>query len=863
MAEQGRGTKSMKPAVYVSAVRSQRTPPGTLKVEGKYCSLHHGNARSFGDSKPASEATQKTLGAVFPELRVDDPVCDLCFQMGRNHARALSEESVPGQGSGAQAEEPPRRVSTGGVMDMDLDAMVPDAARSLSRKRPTFNPDLFDEFDEDHPWQGKRVADVFVDDGLVAALSNLSPGLKREALHGVGAMIQAELNAWVDRSVKNRRLETEAAREEAYRVAVGEFVELVKTIPKGVEALTAAPWAALRAKFDSDRCVNLRALVEHLIAGDKRAHVRQSRENKLFKALEPLLQLAKIRSEQCSGIALLWSVYLFPLGVTETPMSAFQKIGLTVDPDTRRKAETEWVARYHGEAMAQVLSGDFQLVVDNFQMFFGVRDVRADAQSNTFIGTGGYVMLRPVAPEMLSHLAPQAPVDLVLDEDGMEEVVGLLARVAGGILKACGVKLGPSSMAECGVERIVEAKVTKRVSLPIVDCNIGTHPGTLAALYRYTELCKMDDRRVWPVLGDAATVRNIHRVSAVFEADRNKGVRLETLPGLFHMQMCGPMALLWKLHLDEIKAAASVLNAAARIKPKVHANFSTHNRVCLFAAQAHTMAAWEAFCGTVDAAGQTTKAFLRWIVQGGTEVSTTKSRKWRRFLLFLLVNAAWDEAIEVENGEAILLFMRFLVPYLAAISSSFYFDIVVHFASRVLALSPRDRFVSLQSLFVNPTGKDDGGVAADMALERDFGDMKHLVRAPRPDADFLAKVSERRPLYQQVREIVEEGIAPAKVSVSRTTADLTSSISQLAKRHVTDYASSEALAPPRIKGKRGAEVPPVERQHAKLDRAFTKCRKKLNVRMGAVAEDDLELGEEFFIRGVDRVDEEEGAGERV
>lgn len=135
-------------------------------------------------------------------------------------------------------------------------------------------------------------------------------------------------------------------------------------------------------------------------------------------------------------------------------------------------------------------------------------------------------------------------------------------------------------------------------------------------------------------------------------------------------------------------------------------------------------------------------------------------------------------------------------------------------------------------MFANLSGKANGGVAADMALEYDIGNLKALIRNPRPTSEFLSSLSSRLPLFQIVRSIVEDELQLSKVRLYRTSRALSEERDAFVAFLVPQFSNRDFKKP----------------SNSKLDRsfdlAFTKVR-KIEAQRSAVegrAEDDSDNG---------------------
>ena len=706
-----------------------------------------------------SAQTLEVMQVVWPHLALGQSVCVKCRNQARSENRRRSSSRSP---------SPSRRRET---FDLSLSSPIlqEEAARRIvEQDRPALDPNALTEV-TDGPLAGLSVPDAF------QTLANSAPQLvdKLQKSSGDSARaILSEIGTLLAKQARNQELALVVARVDTTAqwsaLCVSELETLYKFMPSIDEALGMNAWDMLAEVFVSEKCAHLRAFVEKAVTlpGDHRNVGRQSRAEKLKKAFHVLIQLGKIRSERCNGLALKMSVYFRSLGVPTSAINSLVQFGMTVSNRTCDTYMDAWIEKNYHKQLAQIMKKDVQLVIDNVNLYLPVSEFTGKKESRMLNMVSGYLMHVPEPSADLSKQLPPKckmtwetllPTDIVI-----KECTTIFGRVFQNVL----VDLADTDVTE---EDPWQHKgplgPAEMVSLEALDEDPAKTSNMWTILREYRRILFLDPDRVWKVLGDHGTIKAVDKVSGLFAKDKVEPLNVETLPGLFHMEMAVPHNLLWKLFQPEMKDAARRLGVKKALgEPRSMHN--TFSRVIAFALASHTGAAWDAFRPTGK---KTIASFTRDVMDGFSLEKNEKRAHFRRFLTLLAAAQAWKECCRHADGEGIFSLIQYLTPYLSVIHSTNYFPLLARFICQIRSSSSYQREKTLQSLFINVRGISGGAKACDLQMEYLVCALKrYLKNIPAPDADLLTRTSRLLPLFEMVRKDVDTEFHPARVSTKHT-----------------------------------------------------------------------------------------------
>ncbi len=768
--------------------RSKRTPE--LVTSARYCVAKKHNRRTVTEVQ--SIETEDALNKLrqyqyvengglysFSHLRLGDYVCKEC------RAAALREVAAP------PATPVARR--SGGVVDLMVTSPIvaESTARALAAA-PVLSHTSFEELDLAHPWASMQPLEVqqrlLSIPGIANVLVDVPPVKVREFLSGLGVLVwneSAPLRGMLERAERDaRRLKEMMDIERGtmlWRLVEQEMKDFMAAMQE-LDPFDRGTWSEAQRMFASDVCSNLRNLLGVLVnvkgaAARNLADGRQGKTVKLRKVCLVLLQLCRLRSERFTMFAVKFSTYLHFRCVPEAVSVLEVQLGLTADPDTRRKALDAWRKKSAQSRVVQAIvetPAEVAFVGDNVNLYRGVRDFVGGRRGNQMNLFAVALFRREMPSTDLPRTQPQpcrlAVVALALDVAGYVRMKDMLRWALHGALESFTVEgLPPAPERNAHLCRKTEW-------VPItMTAHDSSRPAEVWEMLKslVTRLGLTGDR-VWPFYGDMLTCKYVNTASAVYSKDKFHPRSFRAEMGLFHTQMHTIQKLLFVHYQKDLAEAASRLGFHKILYEPVK-NYNVFERVCSGLFVAVAVSAWHDMGKQLDAVVD-----RMWRALQRPEANVGDNTF--RLLGFLALNSAWKRLVKLADGEGMFDLIRFLLPFLATVKSSMYFTFLVGWVQETLSLSPYDRALRLQNLFVNRSGEPGHAREVDLEFEYLVCGIKRMSESlPSPTPENLEQLVQDFPLFEQLRDEVDADFRPAKISTSRSVRKNKDAIAQVVR----------------------------------------------------------------------------------
>ncbi len=770
----------------------KRTPDSV--VVSRYCRArkHHAKDSSGVQLIGGGDALQKLVafqyvqnGASydFSHLAVGSTICLAC----RKEALAFWAERNPMSPSASRSEDVALRVTS--------PLATESAARTLLDS-PRPSDTRFSELDDAHPWahlSPAAVVDLLQGNaGIANVLADIPPAKMRDFLSGLGTLVDTEVRGWKQQA---ERAEREAryfqqqlqqsllAKSGAVLSQVEQELVRLMRVLEGLDPFEKGTWSHAQTEFASDRCANLREALGRLVnlKGARARNVeggRQSKGVKLRKVCLVLMQLCRLRSERFSLFALKFATYLHFRCVPETMNVLQVQLGLTVDPNTRRKAVDTWREAHSSDRVRQLLCEapvTLAFVGDNVNLHRGVRDFAAGHRGNQMnvFAVAFFVRLMPLdsLSRVRATMCGFEAHELLLDNSGYGRMKEVLRSALHGALAAGEVKDLPQV-----AERVsCWPQETMTEWLPI---NMTPHDSSRPAevwemLKSLVDSLGLTNERTWPFYGDMLTCKYVKTASAAYSKDAFRAQSFQPEMGLFHAQMNTIQKVLFTHYQKDLKDAAERLGFTKKLYEPTK-NYNVFERVCSGLFVALSLAAY-------NDVGCNMGALVDRVWAAATRKDISAGAVCCRLLCLLALNSAWKRLVKLADGEGMFDLIRFMLPFLATVKSNMYFPFLVSWVRETVSMSPYDRAMRLSNMFVNRSGEAGHAREVDLEFEYLVCGIKRMAEAlPHPNKEQLSRLVQDFPLFEQLRDEVDVAFKPAKHSTSRSVRDNGAAIKQVA-----------------------------------------------------------------------------------
>jgi hypothetical protein len=817
----------------------------------KFCDAKHHSARDAGEIQTiASDAALENLRNYryladgtehdFSHLKLGSSICASCRKEALRERDTRSEREG---GAKSPTTRSPARESF--LLIATSPIAAEDAARALAASPVALSDVRFAEFEDSHPWAwlGPQsvLANIRAIPELTPFLEAVPPSRLREVISGFGKLVWTECATLqrvlerADREARNlKTLLAERSAAETWRVVEKELTGFMVAL-RDLRPFEKGTWARAQEVFASDSCGSLRNLLGVLVnvKGAASRNVvggRQSKDVKLRKVCLVLLQLCRLRSERFSLFALKFSTYLHFRSVPEAVAVLEIQLGLGVDPKTRREALDMWRTKNACQRVMQVLAETPEQVAfvgDNVNVFRGVRDFGGELRGRQMNLFAVAFFRRAMPSPALSRTCPEpcqlSTFALALDGPGYGRMKEMLRWALHGVLLSYGAD-GLPDVAERPHQQ-QPCSTTEWVPITMTAHDSSRPAEVWEVLKSLVARLQLGKERVWPFYGDMLTCKYVTIASSVYEKDAFDARQFRAEIGLFHAQMHTVQKVLW-VHFNKDLLDAAKRLGFEKVVYEPYKNYNVFERICSGLLVAVAVAVWRDKKQNFDAAVDRVWNSLQ--RQGETVGDDTG-----RLLGFLLLNCSWKRLVKLADGEGMFDLIRFLLPFLATLKSNMYFSFLTGWVRETLSMSPFDRTLRLQNLFVNRRGEPGHAREVDLEFEYLVCGIKRMAQAlPNPTPEQLQQMVQDFPLFEQLREEVDVEFKPAKNSTSRSVRKNCSAINEVAK-----WYDGRSLG-------EGQRYKAVNVKDAPLLFAFSKFHKKIGKMIAAIPRKaDEPLGE--------------------
>jgi hypothetical protein len=695
-------------------------------------------------------------------------------------------------------------------MQLGMAPVVPRAAAQVAQGVvPDLDADIIGEFPVGHPWHHMRVADAVAALGVdnpaaVVALEALPSATgRRLLLHAFGVAIaktqRAAEQLWTAH-VSGMHREQEAAIRR-------EVAAIVSFAPKGADIMQAGALQTFVGRVESECPVVMGLMRVFVVSKSTYQNRNRGPDWKMRRVVFPLLQIIRTRSQEFSGVALLHAIYLFYLGVTERA-NMFLHYTVTVTSETMRSYFKAFIEGAGGAEFDAILRSErgFCVVVDNVNIMKHVGEPTADRRNRMLNLTAGFVFSLPVVDVALSRVRP-SPLVALAGSGWRSLLLSRVERDALATLVRFEVRDALVALELGGMERVERHHVgpfdaTPWAPLTALELNSATMSDCVRIL---RAICKETGCASLQLAGDALTIRIMGAAQSHTRHDTSEPMDADLRPGLFHWMWNAVLGIIWSQWWDELKRTAEHIHETKLFK-KATKTYGPHDRLVFVAFPAHVGALWDEWVRS-GGEGVGVDSFWVWLYDGmitSVDVSPIAHRK--RFVVMMASYIALRNAVRFNDGEAIVLLMRFYLPYQAGLTSaSMILPQTIAFLLRVQNSSPFDRAQLLGSLCVN-TGRAGHAVALDMHMEHLVCMLKRLVKRNMSNfsAELLAHYSKILSLLCFVEREVDDFWKPKKPTTYRTCRDMSVQVQQIRKSELRSLHSALSTAASKSTKKFGA-----------------------------------------------------------
>jgi hypothetical protein len=734
--EEERSTKKPRGRPRLPRQQAKRTPETTDRA--RLCSAFNHFVREESSIRPIPAELLEVARKHFsrPNIKNGDLICD---SHRLDLARTLPQDTVAS----------PRRTEP---LDLVLSSPIAshDVALSLVNAPAELDPTLFLELPHENPLFGKDVLGFVL--SLLEGNPRLFHQLQQHPRHGVRELLSGIAHAIGEHS---KPLHTDSD------LIVQQFNLFCKSLPSAQEdALQPGVWEKVEQFFFSSSFRELRAFLEKMVAtpGDSRNTGTQSREKKLWRAVMPLLQLSKIKSQRNSFLATRLGVYFHFRGLNAEQLRLLAQFGIVVSEDTIRSV----VEHYSKKVLERDLNSLFQRVDlvamcgDNFNMYAAVKYFRPGElpkQFNMFLAF--IYRLREADPSLSTVAPPPQPLNwqkLSLGNDEWKTLLGGLEWCLHRALLDAGVEELPP-----WVERphVGTAECQQYVISPLINHDSNRCSEVLVIVDLLAKHFNLPSGRTYPFYGDLLVKKYVEVASKMRKLDSENPPLFGPELGLFHTHMATLLTLLHKHYPELMQEIATVMSKKLTLK-KPSAEFNAWMRVVRYAFRGLALSAYKVFTSMEEGINdKSISSFTAWIVRPFRQGLSSQSAILRNVILLLGVNDLWMRSTRIADGETIFLLIRFLLPPLATLSSKMYFPMLVRYVHETMSMSPKERAMRLMNLTINVRGGNGHAKPVDLEQEYMICAAKKLVQPlPHKTAEEMSKRIQVLPMLAAIREDV-------------------------------------------------------------------------------------------------------------
>jgi hypothetical protein len=415
-------------------------------------------------------------------------------------------------------------------------------------------------------------------------------------------------------------------------------------------------------------------------------------------------------------------------------------------------------------------------VGDNVNLFRGVRDFAGEVRGHQMNLFAVAFFRRAIPSPVLSRVCPEpcllSTFALALDAPGYRRMKEMLRWALHGVLLSYGAE-GLPDVAERPHQQ-QPCSATEWVPITMTEHDSSRPAEVWEMLKSLVARLQLGNDRVWPFYGDMLTCKYVTIASSVYEKDAFHARQFRAEIGLFHAQMHTVQKVLWTHFSKDLLEAAKRLGFE-KVVYEPYKNYNVFERTCSGLLVAVAVAVWRDNKQNFD-------AVVARVWNSLQREGKTVGDHMGRLLGFLLLNCCWKRLVKLADGEGMFDLIRFLLPFLATLKSNMYFSFLTGWVRETLSMSPFDRALRLQNLFVNRRGEPGHAREVDLEFEYLVCGIKRMAQAlPNPTPEQLQQMVQDFPLFEQLREEVDVEFKPAKNSTSRSVRKNCAAIDEVAK----------------------------------------------------------------------------------